>query len=714
MAVDDGSTAGAAVSVSQGSDGAVAAGSRDAEVKRDLSAGAAESRSEASARRGQDPAAARRLKELAESRARLDRMAMGTQGKGFKTMTSAEVARQAQADAARRQALASGASSSRGGGARAAAPMETKRLFQALINDSPGPAPGGERVEVFRGLPANIVCAICAELQRSLGDAEALRLAGAQWFCDLERWRNFKRDVAQLVESVDDVEEYGILVMLNELGLLAELIFGVSNQARSQAALDVHLTTSDEQAIARLRDRGYERRFGKLWGRNNCLADSLLQLLVIHRVIHGDRLDGELSDQWRRDACNANRNRLCANPVLHPRDGRGSQDSEAYLQHHVHARSTLEFFLDAGQCPAFRVRDGVPDAGIVLVVHTRYDEDVLAAGIIDRTTYLDRVGAVDAPLEFHLYCHTGDDIRGYHYDPLVFDRSTRRRTGPVHQNRDSRPLRRHHAIGGREREDVALPASRGDVTEEALSLDLVQVVLSDGEGGQEANAPARARRLLRRASSEIALGHADTVLAARLERTTVTSASAPRVQGDGGVPGQIDGAAAAPANAQVAVAFREESVGSSATQPDSASLSVCVATAFDLAPGGGAFSSEHVSVTSPAAPPVHVAERISGQDRGVGSQLAAVSAGPVAGARDGLPVESLSSGGRGRRSAALPAPPAAHGSELGIRRSTRIAARMEAIAGYGGPSGPAASPAAHARGSGSSDKGRGRGRGRGS
>ena len=180
--------------------------------------------------------------------------------------------------------------------------------------------------------------------------------------------------------------------------------------------------------------------------------------------------------------------------------------------------------------------------------------------------------------------------------------------------------------------------------------------MSDGEGSQEANAPTRARRLLRRASSEIALGHADTVLAARLERTTVTSASAPRVQGDGGVPGQIDGAAAAPANAQVAVAFREESVGSSATQPDSASLSVGVATAFDLAPGGGAFSLEHVSVTSPAAPPVQVAERISGQDRGVGSQLAAVSAGPVAGARDGLPVESLSSGGRGRRSAALPAP----------------------------------------------------------
>ena len=168
------------------------------------------------------------------------------------------------------------------------------------------------------------------------------------------------------------------------------------------------------------------------------------------------------------------------------------------------------------------------------------------------------------------------------------------------------------------------------------------------------------------------------------------------------------GAAAAPANAQACL---EEAVGSSATRPISASLSVGVATALDLPPGGGAVSLAQVSVTSPAAPPVQVAEQVSGQDRGVGSQLAAVSTGPVAGARDGLPAEPSSLSGCGRRSAAVPAPSAAYGSELGIRRSTRIAARMEAIAGYSGPSGPAASPAARARGSGRSDNGRGRGRG---
>ena len=169
------------------------------------------------------------------------------------------------------------------------------------------------------------------------------------------------------------------------------------------------------------------------------------------------------------------------------------------------------------------------------------------------------------------FCHTGEDVHGFHYDPLVFDRSTRRRTGPLRQNRDSRPLRRQYAVGGREREDVILPASRGDITEEALSLDLVRVVLSDGEEGQEVNAPARARRLLRRASSEIALGHADTVLAARVERAAVGSATVPRVQGAG-----------------AAAAGLEDSAGSSAAQPIPASMSAGVATAPDPVSGGDA------------------------------------------------------------------------------------------------------------------------------
>ena len=111
---DDRTVAGVAPSLGQSFGGVDTAGSRDVEAKRDLLAGAAESRIDVSARRGQDPVAARRLKERAESRARLDAMAMGTRVKGFKTLTSGEVARQARAAAARRQAQALAVSGSSG------------------------------------------------------------------------------------------------------------------------------------------------------------------------------------------------------------------------------------------------------------------------------------------------------------------------------------------------------------------------------------------------------------------------------------------------------------------------------------------------------------------------------------------------------------------------------------------------------------------------
>ena len=42
---------------------------------------------------------------------------------------------------------------------------------------------------------------------------------------------------ARVAAHGDDADDYGILVILNELGLLEQLIFGVVNQARSQAAL---------------------------------------------------------------------------------------------------------------------------------------------------------------------------------------------------------------------------------------------------------------------------------------------------------------------------------------------------------------------------------------------------------------------------------------------------------------------------------------------
>ena len=177
---------------------------------------------------------------------------------------------------------------------------------------------------------------------------------------------------------------------------------------------------------------------------------------------------------------------------------------------------------------------------------------------------------------------------GFHYDPLVFDRTARRRIGSETLNRDSRTLRRQGALGGRDGTDSAQPASRSEVTEETLSFDLGQMVLSDGEENQEVDAPARVRRLLQRASSDVELGHADAGLAARLERATVTSPSVPPAQGVGQVSAQVEGTVAGPAPTRVSTTRVGESSGSSATQPAPASASASGANAPDPAPEDGA------------------------------------------------------------------------------------------------------------------------------
>ena len=44
---------------------------------------------------------------------------------------------------------------------------------------------------------------------------------------------------------------------------------------------DVALRT-DSERLEELRRDGFDRRVGRVWGRNDCMADSLLQLLIAH------------------------------------------------------------------------------------------------------------------------------------------------------------------------------------------------------------------------------------------------------------------------------------------------------------------------------------------------------------------------------------------------------------------------------------------------
>jgi hypothetical protein len=141
---------------------------------------------------------------------------------------------------------------------------------------------------------------------------------------------------------------------------------------------------------------------------------------VRHRVICWDPANGDFDDdaRVRRDVCNRNRDNFCLNDMLHPLGVGGKRDPDAYLQHHVHGGPTIVFFMSE-----FPVLDGIPEAGVVIRVHTKHDEVVGGEGSVDSWPVLERNGSGRAgpALVLHLFCHTLPGGEGFHYDPLFRD-----------------------------------------------------------------------------------------------------------------------------------------------------------------------------------------------------------------------------------------------------------------------------------------------------
>ena len=103
---------------------------------------------------------------------------------------------------------------------------------------------------------------------------------------------------------------------------------------------------SDMERLVELEREGWERRDGQVWGRSDCLADSLLQLLVAH-----DILPEEINENGGCDrdlACAANRDHLWwhENRDLRPKNYAGVEDYETYLEHDRHADEIVSFFME--------------------------------------------------------------------------------------------------------------------------------------------------------------------------------------------------------------------------------------------------------------------------------------------------------------------------------------------------------------------------------
>ena len=185
--------------------------------------------------------------------------------------------------------------------------------------------------------------------------------------------------------------------------------------AHTHAAVDF---PTDTQKVEALRREGLEVGVGKVWGCNNCLADSLLQLMQLNNIV--------ARAVNREVACDALRLALTQLPLedpLRPRDRDPVTsrilrvNNRAYLQSDVHGEFILKFFMRY-----FEARDQVlaqlPSTGVRIEIVSRLDSEELPHEYTD--VCRDGVPNLDEEqLTFMLYNRTGDGFSGYHYDPVM-------------------------------------------------------------------------------------------------------------------------------------------------------------------------------------------------------------------------------------------------------------------------------------------------------
>jgi hypothetical protein len=386
----------------------------------------------------------------------------------------------------------------------------------------------------------DVVVPLLGELQQIFGQGVAWELAQSDWLVAWPRWDNFAEEFLIAAGRCGG----GSLSDPVSLMLLRELLFALQRFVRNRSVGRL----TDQGKIDALRALGFEWSHGEIWGKNNCLADSILQLLIKHGLV--------ASEVDRKAACWANRVAIENKAELVPRRQNGSVWFGGYLQHHRHAEAIIRFFFDRFRC---RAAD-LPAAGFVVYCHANYDDNDHPP---DQVLVCEGLGVrVGPPLHFHLFNWVGSGCDGYHYDPLwltnaaldltVADASgdvqqevntapllppaasasgptipgsatagtgvTFAQAGPDHVPADPpRPVRRRIGQQIDRRRLLQRRRSMADDVCDELPLSFVQLVLSDTEndGADNVGLP-RVRRVLRRAESEVSIGAADDLLATRL------------------------------------------------------------------------------------------------------------------------------------------------------------------------------------------------------
>jgi hypothetical protein len=245
-------------------------------------------------------------------------------------------------------------------------------------------------------------------LERAVGKPTALKLARAPWVKDLENWRNLALEVEQ-VRAGPCPPAPGIYN-----AIVCECVFAATRLIGQQHAAILTTSVSDQEKQEEFLSSGWLWSEAAAWGENDCLADSLLQLLQLHGlVLAGPEGVGEASARERAEACSAARQHLLRSPSLMPRNPYGRAQWDAYLQHHRHAAALVEFVIE--RYPPGRAQ--IPPGGLALVVHARYDTPHVPPDSV-----LLRAGGPRQqapPMEMHVFNWTGAGLAGYHYDVLV-------------------------------------------------------------------------------------------------------------------------------------------------------------------------------------------------------------------------------------------------------------------------------------------------------
>ena len=112
------------------------------------------------------------------------------------------------------------------------------------------------------------------------------------WALAWEGWTDLVTEVVAFTELDDDVYfELASEAVRVKLRVFVRLVYQNSRLPEQ----------TDQARLCEL-GRCFERRYGQVWGENNCCADSLLQLLIAHGV-----LDESIGGAERKLACQENR-----------------------------------------------------------------------------------------------------------------------------------------------------------------------------------------------------------------------------------------------------------------------------------------------------------------------------------------------------------------------------------------------------------------------